>query len=207
LRGEALDEAFACSISSVDSKLAIMSHHLMESIVSYLFDDFTAMRENLSLITKYGNEAQGHFSMAFVQTWLALFHYECYLNTGKRIHRRFARASHQRVHMWSKPGTEILHGLNLMLNSMAELCMSKSSSDDLIFSIEKAANGCHSGKCLLFEALAYTRLAKVLHKGDPSESDRYKIYQNKAVAVYRKWGAIALAAHVENSLCTTLQNC
>ena len=199
LRGEALDETFVCSINSLDSKFALLSLHMMESTINYLFGDIEYMRSNLSLITKYGNEAQGYFSMGFIQTWLALFQYECYHATGKRMHIRLARTSHRRVHFWSKTGTEMLHGPNCLLDAMAQLCMCKSSSDELIFSFEEAAKACHTGKSRLFEALAYERLAKVLRMYDPPEMDRCSIFQNQAIAVYGKWGANAKAEHLENN--------
>jgi hypothetical protein len=170
----------------------------MESIVSFAFDDFEVMQSNLSSITKYEHEARGHLSMGFVQTWLAIFHYERYHITRKRIHRRFARTSHRKVHLWSKTGTEILYGPNLMLNAMAQLCMLNSSIEELTFSFEEAARGCHTSKCQLIEAIAYQRLAKELYEYDPTEADRYKIYQDQAVAMYWNWGAKALAEHVEN---------
>jgi hypothetical protein len=198
LRGEALDEAFACNIDSIDSKLALMCLYIMESITNYLFDDTEFMRNNVSLITKYESEAQGHFSMGFVQTWLAIFHYESYLAIGKRLHRRLARRSHRKVHYWSKTGTEILYGPNCLLDAMAHLCVSKSSSNELIVHFEEAAKCCLISNCQLLEALAYERLAKVLRKHDPPESDRCNLYQIQAVAIYRKWGAIAKAEHIEN---------
>ena len=198
LRGEALDEAFACNIDSIDSKLALMCFHIMESIVNYVFDEIEYMRNNLSLITRYGNEAQGHFSMGFIQTWLAIFHYESYLITGKRMHRRLARTSHRKVSFWSKTGTEILSGPNCLLDAMAQLCTYKSSSEEVIFSFEEAAKACLISNCRLLEALAYERLAKVLRTYAPSEVNRCNIYQNQAIEVYRKWGAIAKAEHLEN---------
>jgi hypothetical protein len=201
LRGEALDESFACTINSIDSILALLSLHIMESIANYIFHDKEFMPSELSLISKYGKEVQGHFSMGFIQTWLAIFHYEVYLTTGKRMHRRLARRSHQRVDSWSKTGTKMLLGPNCLLNAMAQLCMRSASSEKLVFGFEEAAKACHTSKCRLFEALAYERLAKVLWKQDPPQADCCKTYQKQAVAVYRKWGAIAKAEHLEQKFC------
>jgi hypothetical protein len=197
LRGEALDEAFACNIKSMGSKYAIMSLLMYESIISYVFDDFENIQNNLSFITICGKEAQGHFSTGFIQIWLAVFHYDSYLTTGKRMHRRLARISHRKVHFWSKTGTETLYGPNCLLNAIADLCIRKSSSKEIISSFEEAAKACHIGKIPLFEALAYERLSRVVGKDDPSEMNRYDTYKGQAIAVYRKWGAIAKAEHLE----------
>jgi hypothetical protein len=199
LRGEALDESFASSIHNMDSKLASLSLLMMESILYYVFDEVELMRNNLSVITRYRNETKGHFIMGFIQTWVAIFHYESYLNTGRYMHRRLARRSHRMVQYWSKTGTEMLFGPNCLLDAMEQLCMCKSSSEELITCFEEAAKGCIVSNSCLFEALAYERLAKLLRKCDPPESGRCNVYQKQAVTVYRKWGAIAKAEHLEHT--------
>jgi hypothetical protein len=198
LRGEALDDGFVYSINSMDSKLSLVCLNISESIANYLFGEIEFMASNLSSITKYGNEVQGHFSTGYIQTWIAIFHYESYLTTGKRMHRRLARRSHQKIHYWSKSGTEMLYGPSCLLDAMTQLCIYRASSDELVIGFEEAAKGCRISRCRLFEALAYERLAKVLRTHEPPDAGRCIIYRNHAVAVYRKWGAIAKADHLEN---------
>jgi hypothetical protein len=132
--------------------------------------------------------------MGFIQTWMAIFHYESYLTTGKRMHRRLARRSHQKIFI----GPKMLIGPNCLLDAMAQLCLYKSSSDELVIDFEEAAKGCLISRCRIFEALAYERLAKVLRTRDPPDVARCNIYQNLAVTVYREWGANAKAKHLEN---------
>jgi hypothetical protein len=151
------------------------------------------MRDNLSLVTRYGNEPQGHFSMGFIP----LFHYESYLTTKKRMHKRLARRSNRKVHHWSKTGTEMLIGPTCLLDAMAQLCRCKASNDELVIGFEEAAKGCRNSRCRLFEALAYERFAKILYKDDPSQAERCNIYHQQAVAIYREWGAIAKAEHLD----------
>jgi hypothetical protein len=135
---------------------------MMESIVSYVFDDDDFMRKNLWLITKHESVMRGHFTTGYFQTWLAIFHYESFYLTGKRIHRRFARMFHRRVHIWSTTGTGMLLGPNCFLNAMKNLCVEKSSVEDLEFRFQEAANVCNNSQCCLFESLAYESLAKAL---------------------------------------------
>jgi hypothetical protein len=199
LRGEALDETFTLSIQEVDSKMALMSLYMMESIVSYVFDDEDGVRKNLEYITKYGNEFQGYFTMGFGQTWISLFHYERFLLTGKYVHRRHGRKCHRRVKQWADTGTTMLCGPSSLLDAMAMLCLRKVPCEDLIVSFQDAASACEMGHNRLFEGLAYERLAKVLqiHNVDVK---RHCVYRNRAVKLFRRWGAYTIANYLENKL-------
>jgi hypothetical protein len=197
LRGEALDENFTFSIHEVDSKMALMSLYMMESIVSYVFDDDAGVQRNLEFITKHGNEFQGYFTMGFGQTWLSLFHYERFLATGKRKHRRLGRKSHRRVKHWADTGTTMLCGPKGFLDAMAMLCVLKAPCDALIVSFQDAASACASSHSPLFEGLVYVRLAKVLQTHD-IHGERHLMYRNRAVKVYRRWGAYTVANYLEN---------
>jgi hypothetical protein len=197
LRGEALDEEFACSLNAINSKLALVLLNLTEAIINYIFDGDLYALNNLSYLTKNENELQGFFARAFGLMWLSLFHYERYLVTGKRVHKRFGRKFHRKVNYWATTGTHTLHGPNRLLDAMANLSVIKSSPDELILNFQDAANACAAGKCRLLEALAYERLAKVLYIQEPKKC-HYRIHSNRSVTLYRKWGAAAKANHLEN---------
>jgi hypothetical protein len=196
LRGEALDEEFVLSIQAIDSKVALLSVHFMEAIVSYLFDDVAFVINNLWILTKHEGEMRGHFITGFFQTWLAIFHYECFYLTEKRIHKRLARLSHRRVQNWSTTGTEMLLGPTSLLDAMESLCVAKSPINNVIVAFQHAASICNANRCRLFEGLAYERLTKAVHFYEP-EGVQYSIYQHKAVELYRTWGAVEKANHLE----------
>jgi hypothetical protein len=161
--------------------------HMMESIVSYVFDDIELVRQNLMLITKFESEMRGHFITGFFQTWLAIFHYESFYMDEKRIHRRRARLSHARVDNWSTTVTEMLLGPASFLDAMESLCVTKSSIDNVIHRFQNAASICSVNKCRLFEALADERLSKALHLHE-QEGFNHVSYQQQAVELYQNWG-------------------
>jgi hypothetical protein len=132
LRGEALDEDFANFIETTDSKMGLVNLRLSEAIVSYAFDDLASKKDYICFVSKYENEVKGYFTMGFIQTWLSTFHYECFLMTGHRIHRRLGRRSHRMVQYWSKTGTEMLIGPNCLLDAMADVCLFKVPIQKLI---------------------------------------------------------------------------
>jgi hypothetical protein len=191
-----LDEGFVKTLEDIDSKMALVNLYLMEAIVCYMFDDSNYAGKNLSYLNKYESELQGYFTMGFIQTWLATFHYECFLATGHRFHKKLARKSHRRVQYWSSTGTKMLHGPHQFLDAMSMLCAwNAAPCEDLVERFQHAASTCASSHCLILEALAYERLAKFLYKHDLQECH---VYQNQAMMLYRKWGAFAKARHVEN---------
>jgi hypothetical protein len=171
---------------------------MMESIVSYVFSDFEFVSENLWIITKYESEMRGHFMTGFFQTWLAIFHYECFYYNKKRIHKRLARLSHRRIRNWSTTGTAMLLGPNSLLDAMENLCVAQSPMNKLILCFQHAARLCSKNRCRIFEALACERLAKELHMHDP-EDMKYRTYQQQAVELYRTWGASEKANHLEET--------
>jgi hypothetical protein len=189
-------------MQAIDSKLALLNLYMMESIVSYLFDDVAFVINKLWLLAKHEGEMRGHFMTGFFQTWLAIFHYESFLLTEKRIHKRLARLSHRRVQNWSTTGTEMLLGPTSLLDAMESLCVAKSSINNVIIAFQHAAIICHANQCRLFEGLAYERLTKAVHFHEP-EGLHYSTYQHQAVQLYRTWGAVEKANHLENLFDTT----
>jgi hypothetical protein len=204
LRGEALDESFAQKIEEIDSKLSLLNLYLVESILSYVFDGVDYMGKNLWYLNKYEDAMQGYYGAGFMKTWLSLFHYESFLRTGRRKHRRLGRKSHRMVQHWSTTGTTMLEGPTRFLDAMARLCVLKSPCDDLIIIFEEAADACAAGRCPLFEALAYERLSTALQLCDPSLVNLH-VYQNQAIEIYQKWGAITKANHVEEKFASRSQ--
>jgi hypothetical protein len=195
LRGEALDEAFVSRIKEIDSKTALLNLHVMESIVSYLFDEEEFMLKNLWFLTNNQKEMQGHCATGFLKTWLSIFHYERFLVTGKRIHKRLGRLSHKKVQYWAATGTEMLHCLSLFLDSIAMRCVSKAPCETLVSTFLNTAKACSASRCRLFEALSYEYLAKECHKLDP-EGTNFITYRNQAITLYQNWGATAKADHI-----------
>jgi hypothetical protein len=169
---------------------------MMESIVSYVFDDIEFVTKNLSFIAKHESEMRGHFITGFFQTWLAIFHYECFNLTGKLKHRRLARISHQRVRRWASTGTEMLLGPNHFLNAMETVCVKKSPMEEIELCFRDAATICNKSRYCLFEALAYERLAKYLYAREP-DGEHHNIFRNRSVKLYRSWGALEKANHLE----------
>jgi hypothetical protein len=62
----------------------------------------------------------------------------------------------------------MLHGPDQLLDAVANVCVVNVSPDDLVQSFQDAASTCATGRCLLFQAIAYERLAKVLHRMKPN---------------------------------------
>ena len=156
--------------------------------MSYIFDDNSFALRNLSYLTKNYNELQGFFARAFGIMWLSVFHYERCLVTKRRMHRRYGRIFHRKVHHWAITGTNMLHGSDRFLDAMANLCVLNSSPEDLVLSFQDAASACAAGQCRLLQALAYERLSKALYLLEPEGRHR-RIHSNQAFDLYRKLGS------------------
>jgi hypothetical protein len=90
----------------------------------------------------------------------------------------------------------MLHGPNRLLDEMERMCVLKVPYNKIILSFQDVAQVCAAGRCWLFEALSYERLAKSLQVHDP-EGKSYFFYQRKAMELYQNWGAIAKANHLQ----------
>jgi hypothetical protein len=198
LRGEAFDDGFAFAVREIDSKMALLNVHIMESIVAYAFEDYEFVKNSLCYISKNEFEMKGYFSYGFFQTWLATFHYDFFWCTGIRKHRKLARKAHQNVRHWVATGTEMLKGPNSFFDAMESLC-SKRSLAELETAFQHAALVCAASRCRFFEAVAYERLGRLFLASQPNTGDHLSFFQ-RAVELYRRWGAHAKANHLERIL-------
>jgi hypothetical protein len=194
-----LNEDFAQKIVEIDSRLSVLNLYMVESILSYVFGGDGYLGKNLWYMNNNENAMQGYYGAGFIKTWLAIYHYESFLRTGRGIHRKLGRKSHRVVKRWSTTGTTMLDGPTRFLDAMAMLCVMKTQTNELINIFQAAADSCAVGQGRLFEALAYERLAKALELSDP-ELVGVNVYYNQAIQLYQEWGALAKAKHVEEKL-------
>ena len=80
---------------------------------------------------------------------------------------------------------------------MESLCVKKAPSDEVDSMVEAAFTACAESKCRYFEALANERLARLYFDEEPEETKGAK-YLNRAIDLYRSWGALAKVEWLEN---------
>ena len=103
---------------------------------------------------------------------------------------------HSQVRKWATTGTEILDGPYHLLNAMESLCVNRAPLDEVEVMFDTAMRACAEGRCVYFEALANERLAR-LFLDELSDEAKARKYLNRAVSLYRNWGALAKADSLE----------
>jgi hypothetical protein len=196
LRGEAMNDDFANRIIDLGSKRALAILKWNELILGYTFEAWDVVRQTLPILRKHEKDAAGHFTIGYYCTWAALCHYDLYRGGGHRRHKREGRRAHNQVKKWATTGTEILDGPHHLLNAMESLCVNKASLDQVEVMFATAMRACAEGRCVYFEALANERLARLFLDESPDEAKARK-YLNRAVSLYRNWGALAKADCLE----------
>ncbi len=97
---------------------------------------------------------------------------------------------------WATTGTEIFDGPHHLLNAMESLCVNKAPLDQVEVMFATAMEACAEGRCVYFEALANERLAR-LFLDEVEDKAKAQTYLNRAVSLYRNWGALAKADWLE----------
>lgn len=174
------------------SKRAFCSLKSNELMLGYTFENWDVVRTTLPILRKHEKDAAGHFTIGYFCTWVALCHYDLYRAEGRRKHKREARRAHHQVKKWATTGTEILDGPHHLLNALESLCVNKAPLDQVEVMFATAMRACADGRCVYFEALANERLARLFHDEVADEAKARK-YLNRAVSLYRNWGALAKA--------------
>jgi hypothetical protein len=198
LRGEAIDENFANDIMGIDSKIALFRLKQYEMMTAYLYSQWDIV--SMALIFFKANEkalVEG-FVTDFSHVWAAICYYDLYLETGKHKYKKEGKRTHRKVKGWAVSGAKIFVAPTHLLNAWASLCQTKPISviqTELDFN--DAISECAAAKCILFEALGNERLARYFIA---TGSDHVKglEYHQKAILLYRKWGAFKRADWLES---------
>lgn len=192
LIGEAFDEDYAMEMGAIESKTGIHIWRKCETMVAYTYEDWDHLRELLPINRKCEKQGEGYFVMGFNFTWDALSHYELYLTSGKRKHKREGRRCHKTVQKWATSGTVMLAGVNKLLTATESLCVRKDPVHVVETLFQEAIAALAENKNRYFEALANERLAR-LYLTDDLKSTKGLVYLASAVDLYNRWGALAKA--------------
>jgi hypothetical protein len=187
-----MNDEFAKRIIDVGSKLAFCLFKCNELMVAYTFENWDVVQITLPILRRHEKDAAGHFTIGYICTWVALCHYDLYRAEGQRSHKREGRRAHHQVKKWATTGTEILDGPHHLLNAMESLCVNKAPLDQVEVMFATAMRACAEGRCVYFEALANERLARLFHD-EVADEAKARTYLNRAVSLYRNWGALAKA--------------
>ena len=196
LRGEVMNDEFSKRIIDLGSKRAFAILKWNELTLGYTFENWDVVRQTLPILRTHEKDAAGHFTIGHYCTWTALCHYDLYRTDGNRKHKREGRRAHSQVRKWATTGTEILDGPHHLLNAMESLCVNKASLDEVEVMFDTAMRACAEGRCVYFEALANERLARLFLDDLPDDA-KARAYLNRAVKIYRNWGAVAKADSLE----------
>ena len=191
-----MNDEFSKLIIDSGSKRAFASLKSNELILGYTFENWDVVRQALPILRKHEKDAAGHFNHGYFCTWTAICHYDLYRAGGHRRHKREGRRAHNQVTKWATTGTEILDGPHHLLNAMESLCVTKAPLAQVEVMFETAMRACAEGRCVYFESLANERLARLFLDELPDEAKARK-YLNRAVSLYRNWGAVAKADCLE----------
>lgn len=194
--GEAFDENFSREIKASNCKSALISLHMSEVVLAYEYEDWGFARETLGLNRALQKETEGHFCAGFNYSWWAASHYELFLATGRRKHKKEGRRCHAKVQKWATTGTVMLAGVNKWLTAMESMCVKKAALSDVESLFQEACAALAEKKNSLFEALATERLAR-LYLTEGTDSAKGLQYLAMAVDLYRRWGALAKAEWLE----------
>mmetsp|Transcript_24586 Transcript_24586/g.40707 ORF Transcript_24586/g.40707 Transcript_24586/m.40707 type:complete len:307 (+) Transcript_24586:11-931(+) len=198
LVGEAFDDDFTMEMKAINSKPAFFVVRQCEMILGYTYEDWDVVRKNLPLIRRDENESKGYFSIAFNYIWTAVCHYDLYRANGRRKDKKEGRRAHNKVKEWATTGTVMLWGANKWLAAMESLCIKKAPLNEVENLFEEAFVALSENKNRYFEALANERLAR-LYLADDLLRDETKgcIYLDRAIGLYRRWGASAKVEWLE----------
>lgn len=176
--------------------MAIYGLQMDELILAYTYEDWNVVQTNLPLIRKLEKEVEGYFCTGFNYSWNAVCHYELYLMTGKKKHKKEARRCHSKVTKWATTGTIMLSGANKWLAAVEALCMKQLPLDELEILFKEAFVALAANKNRYFEALATERLARLCLSAD-ADGAKGQRYLERAIHLYRRWGALAKANWLE----------
>ena len=179
------------------SKVALVNASRCRVILGFVFEAWQTVEKHLAIVQKHQKEVEGYFTTGFMLTWFAACHYEIYYTDGISRHKREASRAHRRMKKWATTGTTMLVGPSTFLDAMETLCVKKAPVDQVEIMFENAAADCATRRCRVFEALSNERLAKLFRREEPYTTKGSK-YLERAVELYRTWGALAKAEWLEN---------
>jgi hypothetical protein len=200
LRGEAVDNGFILKFGL--ATLAVVFSNL---VLGFSYEDWESTKNNLVGIRNLLSDKNGFFGMGIMLTFTAACHYEIYFMEGNKKHKRDGRRVHCKVTKWATTGTDMLIGPNCFLRAMEILCVEGAPADQVEIAFEKAADACAAQRCRLLEALANERLAR-LFRSEESNAGKCVKYLNRAVGLYRTWGAAAKAEWLEKQYASILSS-
>lgn len=178
-----------------DFNVADLAASVCHVILAFTYEDWDAAKNSLPIIRKYQSDLDGYFTIGISLTFAASCHYELYYADGIRKHKREGRRAHRKINKWATTGTEMLVGPNSFLRAMECLCVKRAPLHQVEIMFEKAASACAARRCRLLEALSNERLARLFRSEEPNV--KCEKYLNRAVGLYKSWGAIAKAKWLE----------
>lgn len=190
--GEGYDQDFAMEMKTINSKMAFVFMHYCEVMIAYTYENWSVVREILPLIRKLEKESEGYFNMGYIFTWNAICHYELYLASGNRKHRREGRRCHFKVKKWTANGTVMLSGASKLLKAMESLCVKKAPMERVEKVFKEAFMALAANRNRYFEAVANERLARMFLSEDRGAPKGLK-YLERSIDLYTRWGATAKA--------------
>jgi hypothetical protein len=202
LRGEAVGDEFMMELEDSDSTVAALVVSFAHLVLGFSYEDWDSVKINLPMIRKYRSDLDGHFTIGIILTFTAACHYEMYYMDRNSKHKRDGRRAHRKVKKWATTGTDMLVGPNCFLRAMEILCVERAPTDQVEIAFGEAASACAAQRCRLLEALSNERLARLFRSKEPN-CKRVK-YLNRAVDLYRSWGAVAKAEWLEKQYANDL---
>ena len=202
LRGEAVDDEFMMTLEDVDSNVGALVVAFADLVLGFSYEDWESTKVNLAMIRKYQSDLDGHFAIGMILTFVAACHYEMYFMNGNSKHKRDGRRVHRKVKKWATTGTAMLVGPNCFLRAMEVICVEQAPPDQVEIAFEEAASACAAQRCRLLEALSNERLARLFRSGEPN--GKCVKYLNRAVELYRSWGAVAKAEWLQKQYANDL---
>lgn len=196
MMGEAFDQDFSMEMKNVNSKIALFAAHICELKLAYTYENWDDALRILPLSRQLEKDGEGYFDIGFSYSWIAASHYELYLASGKRKHKREGRRCHSKVTKWATSGTVMLSGVSEWLEAVEGLCAKNNSVEEVEALFEGAFAALAANKNTFFEALANERLARLfLTEQRPEVQDVSKghKYLQRAIRLYSRWGALAKA--------------
>lgn len=195
--GEAFDDSFALEVKTINSNMSRFSVHLSELILGYFYENWEFVQNSLPFLRNNEKEFEGYFSIGFNLCWSVFSYYDLYRATGKRKYRKEGRRAHRIVRNLANGGTVMLSGPSKFLAAMESLCVKNVPMDEVEIQFQEAFAALAASRCRVFEALANERLAR-LFLTECMDPDKGYAYLERAVDLYRRWGAVAKADWLEN---------
>eukprot|EP00545_Synedropsis_sp_CCMP1620_P010509 CAMPEP_0119022476 /NCGR_PEP_ID=MMETSP1176-20130426/28121_1 /TAXON_ID=265551 /ORGANISM="Synedropsis recta cf, Strain CCMP1620" /LENGTH=192 /DNA_ID=CAMNT_0006977359 /DNA_START=1 /DNA_END=575 /DNA_ORIENTATION=+ len=170
------------------SKVVLWAMIQSRVVVALVYEDWDLLRTFLPLARKHEKEGEGHYSLGFNITWVAISHYDLYHMTGKNLHKREGRRAHRRIKKFVTNGAAMLLGPLQLLDAMETLCVKNHPLSKVDKCFEKAFVALSKSGNSFMQALGNERLAKLYLQEEVDET-KGKRYLGDAIRLYQRWGA------------------